>query len=110
MVRLKALYLGPSLASLIRPVTVPLQAQFRIRPGIKRTQLNRSIKMSRLLDADVYFKNEFEHPTGSFKERGARNALLLLGVFEESEESAAHPFARPLQCAFLHATACDSPL
>lgn len=40
--------------------------------------MHHSIKMSRLLEAKVYFKNEFEHPTGSFKERGARNALLQL--------------------------------
>jgi len=32
----------------------------------------------RLQNANVYFKNEFQHPTGSFKERGGRNALMQL--------------------------------
>lgn len=54
-------------------------AMFRIRSGIHRTETHHSIKMSRLLDSQVFFKAEFSHPTGSFKERGARNALLQLG-------------------------------
>jgi hypothetical protein len=54
-------------------------ASYRIRSGIARTLMHRSRKMSNLLGSHVYFKNEFQHPTGSFKERGGRNALLLLG-------------------------------
>lgn len=53
-------------------------AAYRIRAGVARTTVHRSMKMSKLLKANVWFKNEFEHPTGSFKERGARNALMLL--------------------------------
>lgn len=55
-------------------------ATYRLRTGISRTILHQSRKMSSLLGCDVYFKNEFQHPTGSFKERGGRNALLLLGA------------------------------
>lgn len=54
------------------------QAAYRIRPGVGRTLMHHSRKMSALLNANVFFKNEFQHPTGSFKERGGRNALMLL--------------------------------
>lgn len=53
-------------------------AAHRIRPHVPITAVHKSRKMSKLLDSTIYFKNEFELPTGSFKERGARNALLLL--------------------------------
>jgi hypothetical protein len=53
-------------------------ANYRIRPGVIRTSVHYSRKISALLKAHVWLKNEIEHPTGSFKERGARNALLLL--------------------------------
>lgn len=53
-------------------------ASYRIRSGIQKTMVHHSRKMSQLLNAHVYFKNEFQHPTGSFKERGGRNALMLL--------------------------------
>ena len=61
-------------------------AMFRIRSGIHRTETHHSIKMSRLLDSQVFFKAEFSHPTGSFKERGARNALLQLGEARHSAD------------------------
>lgn len=57
-------------------------AMFRIRSGIHRTQVHHSTKMSRLVGSEIHFKSEFSHPTGSFKERGARNALLQLGTLE----------------------------
>lgn len=53
-------------------------ANYRIRPAVARTTMHFSRKVSALLGARVYFKNEMEHPTGSFKERGGRNALMLL--------------------------------
>ena len=52
-------------------------ASLRIRPGVARTALARSRKLSAALGCEVYLKAEYAHPTGSFKERGARNALLL---------------------------------
>jgi hypothetical protein len=54
------------------------QAAFRIHSGVQRSAMHRSRKLSQMLGATIYCKNEFEHPTGSFKERGSRNALLLL--------------------------------
>lgn len=60
-------------------------ALFRIRPGIKRTSLYRSYFMSNLTGMNVFFKNEFTQHTGSFKERGARNSLLLLSKEQQEK-------------------------
>ena len=54
------------------------QAAYRIHTGVHKSSVHKSRKLSKLLGCTVYCKNEFEHPTGSFKERGSRNALLLL--------------------------------
>ncbi|XP_028405288.1 uncharacterized protein LOC114527795 [Dendronephthya gigantea] len=58
-------------------------ASFRIRKGIVRTPCEKT-RISELEDIELYFKKEFTHVTGSFKERGARNTLLLLT--EEQKE------------------------
>ncbi|RVE43911.1 hypothetical protein evm_011422 [Chilo suppressalis] len=52
-------------------------AAFRIQSGIVKTPCVKS-HMSGLYGMDIYLKNDFLQHTGSFKERGARNALLLL--------------------------------
>jgi hypothetical protein len=54
------------------------RAAVAIRGGVKRTSCERSHFLSELVGANVYFKNEFRQFTGSFKERGARNAILQL--------------------------------
>ena len=51
----------------------------RIAPHIKRTRLTRSESLSRLARADIFLKLETEQTTGSFKLRGALNALSSLG-------------------------------
>ncbi|CAG9807557.1 unnamed protein product [Chironomus riparius] len=53
------------------------QAAFMIRGGIETTPCTRS-HLSDSLGMDIYLKKEFLQFTGSFKERGARNALLHL--------------------------------
>src|SRR5829696_3940580 len=53
-------------------------ARTRIAGGVQVTPCLRSIPLSELCGADVYCKLEYLQRTGSFKERGARNALLLL--------------------------------
>ncbi|XP_065658687.1 L-threonine ammonia-lyase-like [Hydra vulgaris] len=53
-------------------------AAFRIKNGIKKTICEKSCALSDLLQMDVYLKREYMQVTGSFKERGARNTLLLL--------------------------------
>ena len=52
----------------------------RIRSGVLRTPTDRSRTLSHLIDGDVYFKLETRQVTGSFKERGALNALSLLSA------------------------------
>jgi threonine dehydratase len=50
----------------------------RLRGGVLRTPTNRSRTLSHLIDGEVFAKLETRQITGSFKERGALNALLLL--------------------------------
>lgn len=52
------------------------RANVAIKSGIKRTTCEKSYFLSELIGANVFLKTEFRQFTGSFKERGARNALL----------------------------------
>jgi hypothetical protein len=54
------------------------RAEVAIRGGVRRTSCEKSHFISELVGANVFFKNEFCQFTGSFKERGARNAILQL--------------------------------
>ncbi|KAG5672796.1 hypothetical protein PVAND_002889 [Polypedilum vanderplanki] len=53
------------------------QAAFMIRGGVETTPCSRS-HLSESCGMEIYLKKEFLQFTGSFKERGARNALLHL--------------------------------
>src|SRR5438105_7364845 len=53
-------------------------AMERIRPFIVRTPLERSVGLSELCGGEVWLKLECFQLTGSFKLRGALNALLTL--------------------------------
>src|SRR6476619_3066189 len=53
-------------------------ARSRIESGILRTPCKESAALSEWFGAHVFTKLEYLQRTGSFKERGARNALLLL--------------------------------
>jgi threonine dehydratase len=53
-------------------------ARERIRGGIYESPCVESIPLSMLTGAHVYCKLDYLQRTGSFKERGARNALLQL--------------------------------
>ena len=50
----------------------------RLRGGVVRTPTERSRTLSQLIGGEVYLKIETRQVTGSFKERGALNALLQL--------------------------------
>src|SRR5215468_11467439 len=62
------------------PVTIQdIQAAAkRIASGIVETPCPLSIPLSEATGMQIYCKLEYLQRTGSFKERGARNALLLL--------------------------------
>jgi threonine dehydratase len=53
-------------------------ARERIASGIMRTPCPESRPLSELTGARIFCKLDLLQRTGSFKERGARNALLLL--------------------------------
>jgi threonine dehydratase len=53
-------------------------ARERVRDGVALTPCPLSVPLSEATGCKVYCKLEFLQRTGSFKERGARNALLLL--------------------------------
>ncbi len=53
-------------------------ARARIRGGIYESPCVESIPLSRLTGAHIFCKLDYLQRTGSFKERGARNALLQL--------------------------------
>src|SRR5215831_15381499 len=55
-----------------------VQAEQRIQPYIRTTPLDYSFSLSKLTGSRVYLKLENLQYTGSFKVRGAMNALLLL--------------------------------
>lgn len=55
-----------------------------LRGLVKRTPLRRARALSERLGADVWLKRENEQETGSFKLRGATNALLALEPNERS--------------------------
>jgi len=63
-----------------RPVTLDTirAAHARIASGIMRTPCPESRPLSELTGARIFCKLDLLQRTGSFKERGARNALLLL--------------------------------
>ena len=52
------------------------RANVAIRSGVKRTTCEKSYFLSELIGANIFLKTEFRQFTGSFKERGARNALF----------------------------------
>src|SRR5690606_31266073 len=54
------------------------QAQARLNGAVLRTACTESTALSELTGMQVFCKQEFLQRTGSFKERGARNALLQL--------------------------------
>jgi threonine dehydratase len=55
-------------------------AAMRIAPHIKTTPLIHSRELSRIAGGDVYLKCEIEQTTGSFKLRGALNAIAALPI------------------------------
>jgi len=61
-----------------------LAARARIAGGVFETPCVESPTLSALTGSEVFCKLEYEQRTGSFKERGACNALMLLGSEERA--------------------------
>ncbi|CAH0480221.1 unnamed protein product [Peronospora belbahrii] len=53
-------------------------ASYRIRDGIRQTPCDYTPLLSQRMGVELYLKKDHQQMTGSFKERGARNALLQL--------------------------------
>ena len=70
----------PVYALAMVPITVDdvRAAAARLNGALLRTPCDPSPSLSELCGCNVLVKREYLHPTGSFKERGARNALLQL--------------------------------
>jgi threonine dehydratase len=60
------------------------QARARIASGLRFTSCAYSARLSELGAMEIYTKRDFEQATGSFKERGARHALLALSSAQRS--------------------------
>ena len=60
-----------------------IRAFYRIQSGVIRTSCSYSTVLSELSGCNVYLKRDMQQITGSFKERGARNALLSLSEEEK---------------------------
>lgn len=58
------------------------RARARLRGQVRDTPVFPSPRLSRQSGAEVYLKHEYQQVTGSFKERGACNKLLLLSAEE----------------------------
>lgn len=54
------------------------RAHYRIQSGVRRTHCDISQFLSEICGCKVYLKKDFTQFTGSFKERGGRNSLMML--------------------------------
>jgi threonine dehydratase len=93
------------------------QARDRLRGHIERTPLVRSNALSKLSGTDIFLKLENRQTTGSFKLRGATNAVLSLsaskrnfGVVTASTGNHGRALARAASLQGLKATICLSSL
>jgi len=64
------------------PISVTFEditaAAFRIKNGIRVTPCTKSYRLSEMLGMEVFLKRDYMQITGSFKERGARNTLMMM--------------------------------
>jgi threonine dehydratase len=77
---------------------------------ILTTTMRYSARESDRLGCQVYFKNEMELPTGSFKERGARNALLRLSPAQKQAGAVAASAGNHAQALAFHGRQLGVPV
>ncbi|MBZ6076652.1 hydroxyectoine utilization dehydratase EutB [Microvirga puerhi] len=94
-----------------------MEARVRIAPHILRTPLNHSASLSVRCGAPVHLKLETRQTTGSFKLRGASNAVLSLsrdarerGLVTASTGNHGRALAQAAKAAGVHAVVCMSAL
>jgi len=85
----------PTPTKTVSPSTAPTwaaieEAHLRIAPRIHRTPVLRSATIDELTGAQLFFKCENLQKTGSFKIRGATNAIFLLSDEEASRGIVTH--------------------
>ncbi|XP_041969462.1 L-threonine ammonia-lyase-like [Aricia agestis] len=83
-------------------------AAYRIQSGIVKTPCVKS-HMSTTFGMEIYLKNDFLQHTGSFKERGARNALLLLSPENKARGVISASLGNHSQALSYHARGLDIP-
>ncbi|XP_047033511.1 L-threonine ammonia-lyase-like isoform X3 [Helicoverpa zea] len=84
-------------------------AAFRIHSHIIKTPCVKS-HMSTTFGMDIYLKNDFLQHTGSFKERGARNALLLLSKDNKTRGVISASLGNHSQALSYHANNLNIPV
>jgi threonine dehydratase len=85
------------------------KARERIRGRVRETPCRESSRLSELSGASVVLKLESLHPTGSFKERGAANRLLLLSDAERARGVIAASAGNHAQAVARHAALVGVP-
>ncbi len=86
-----------------------LAARERIAGGVYLSPCVESIPLSRLTGAHVFCKLDYLQRTGSFKERGARNALLLLSAEQRKRGVIAASAGNHAQGIAYHGSLLDVP-
>ena len=84
-------------------------AQARIGPHVVRTGCPESFALRGIAGCDVYLKAEFRQSTGSFKDRGSLNRLLLLGEAEREAGVVAASAGNHAQALARHAARLGIP-
>ncbi len=85
------------------------RAAHKIRRGangrgiVQKTPMSHSAKFSALVGCEVHFKREYTHETGSFKARGAANAILSLTAEERKHGVIAASAGNHAQALAFHA-------
>jgi threonine dehydratase len=86
-----------------------LEARERLRTRVRETPCRESGRLSELTGARVLLKLESLQPTGSFKERGAANRLLLLSDAERKRGVIAASAGNHAQAVARHAALLGIP-
>ncbi|XP_076268990.1 serine racemase isoform X2 [Rhynchophorus ferrugineus] len=84
-------------------------AAYKIRTGIKNTPCEKS-HLSDLTGMDLYLKKDFQQHTGSFKERGARYAMLMLNEDERKRGVVAASLGNHAQAVCYHGYLLNIPV